>query len=970
MLSKIKNNGFKVMMFWFLIMLIISGCSNKSNNSQISISPKKINGAVQLPQGSIVSPNQLTAISLVGSSPIKNDGSFSLNIVDKAKYQLIVVEGQSNNPVLLSYITTSTNPVINAQTTAVTLVALHPIFWGTYGEYYTQITNSIEAHPSFKALVSDITNIVTQSNYNILSYLNHDSPINILINKIALDVAGQVLAHMQPTQYTQNLLSKPNLVSFITLGTPPASNACQGAPFVASTSTGGNNIAIVNPTNVYYGTGIYTSSNSLMTLRLLSKVGGLINATWNSITGWLSGSCSYPSEGLSLGNGNYNVLISKEFTFDQSKKPEATEATIQNMVYFLTQLFSVAVDISLGGNNAVITAFVAKASGCLVNELTANSIQLVNLNTDMANGNYAGFLNDMLNLTKKIAPQSISCALTGSQTIDLSTIITTINSIAATLALGDSAGLAKAGTTILNKISPFVLDMVTKPTILTYNITLSNDILTDVTPKQIPPYVVLNATPTLTTPNGPVINLSAQTSDIDGTITTYNWSVNGGSIQSSNDTAVWDPPSSLGLYTINVEVIDNNGLSANASVSINVTSPITISCSYSINPTSQSFTSTGGSGSISVTAGSGCNWNATSNVSWITISSGSSGSGNGTVNYSVAANTGASCQYGTITVAGNTFIVTQAGTSNSCLANSVWPKFHNNMQNTGLSSIDTSADTGTLKWSYTTGSWIVSSPAIGADGTIYVGSADKKLYAINPNGTLKWSYATGNSIASDPAIGADGTIYVGSEDNNLYAINPNGGLKWSYTTGDWINSSPAIGADGTIYVSSEDNKLYAINPNGTLKWSYTTGSWIVSSPAIGADGTIYVGSEDNNLYAINPNGGLKWSYTTGGGIDSSPAIGADGTIYVSSKDYNLYAINPNGTLKWSYTASGLMVSSPAVGADGTIYVGFDVNLYAINPNGTLKWSYTEGSWIASSPAIGADGTIYVGSKDNKLHAIR
>ena len=56
------------------------------------------------------------------------------------------------------------------------------------------------------------------------------------------------------------------------------------------------------------------------------------------------------------------------------------------------------------------------------------------------------------------------------------------------------------------------------------------------------------------------------------------------------------------------------------------------------------------------------------------------------------------------------------------------------------------------------------SAAIGADGTIYVGSWDGKLYAISPYGTLKWSYTTGGSVRSAPALGADGTVYVGSED--------------------------------------------------------------------------------------------------------------------------------------------------------------------------------------------------------------
>ena len=44
------------------------------------------------------------------------------------------------------------------------------------------------------------------------------------------------------------------------------------------------------------------------------------------------------------------------------------------------------------------------------------------------------------------------------------------------------------------------------------------------------------------------------------------------------------------------------------------------------------------------------------------------------------------------------------------------------------------------------------------------------VYALNPNCALTWSYATGSVVYSSPAIGADGTVYVGSIDNKLYAI--------------------------------------------------------------------------------------------------------------------------------------------------------------------------------------------------------
>jgi hypothetical protein len=86
-------------------------------------------------------------------------------------------------------------------------------------------------------------------------------------------------------------------------------------------------------------------------------------------------------------------------------------------------------------------------------------------------------------------------------------------------------------------------------------------------------------------------------------------------------------------------------------------------CSYSISPASLSFYKNGGTGSVGVTAASGCSWTASSNADWITITGGSSGSGNGTVSYSVSANTYASNRSGTMTIAGQTFTVTQSACS-------------------------------------------------------------------------------------------------------------------------------------------------------------------------------------------------------------------------------------------------------------------------------------------------------------------
>ena len=53
------------------------------------------------------------------------------------------------------------------------------------------------------------------------------------------------------------------------------------------------------------------------------------------------------------------------------------------------------------------------------------------------------------------------------------------------------------------------------------------------------------------------------------------------------------------------------------------------------------------------------------------------------------------------------------------------------------------------------------------------GSRDTNLYAIHAaNGTQRWSFPTGYLVESSPAVSGDGaTVYVGSDDNNVYAIN-------------------------------------------------------------------------------------------------------------------------------------------------------------------------------------------------------
>ena len=107
-----------------------------------------------------------------------------------------------------------------------------------------------------------------------------------------------------------------------------------------------------------------------------------------------------------------------------------------------------------------------------------------------------------------------------------------------------------------------------------------------------------------------------------------------------------------------------------------------------------------------------------------------------------------------------------------------------------------------------------SSPVIGSDHIIYIGSHDHRIYAIDSSdGTQEWTFDTNGQVTSTPAIGSDGVVYVGSNDGNLYAIDPNAGgdkKKWEVFIGGCAYSSPSIASDGTVYIGSLDGKLYAI----------------------------------------------------------------------------------------------------------------------------------------------------------------
>lgn len=136
---------------------------------------------------------------------------------------------------------------------------------------------------------------------------------------------------------------------------------------------------------------------------------------------------------------------------------------------------------------------------------------------------------------------------------------------------------------------------------------------------------------------------------------------------------------------------------------------------------------------------------------------------------------------------------------------------------------------GTPRWCYNFSSPVMRGPSNCPDGSVVVSNL-RNIYCIYPDGAYKWSYSIGKSsysigpVRDRPAVGADGTVYIGSEDCTFFALNTNGQLIWSYETEGKIGCTPAIDKFGVVYVGDSKGNIYAFGNRAPSPFSTVNGN--------------------------------------------------------------------------------------------------------------------------------------------------
>ncbi|MFZ2447577.1 MAG: PQQ-binding-like beta-propeller repeat protein [Syntrophobacteraceae bacterium] len=221
------------------------------------------------------------------------------------------------------------------------------------------------------------------------------------------------------------------------------------------------------------------------------------------------------------------------------------------------------------------------------------------------------------------------------------------------------------------------------------------------------------------------------------------------------------------------------------------------------------------------------------------------------------------------------------------------------------------------------------------------------------------------SVASCPLV-ADGRLYIGASDGKLYALDASSGNQiWAAPAGDFVDPF-AAGANGIVYASSWDGNVYAFDANtGNQLWTANFPS-VVNSPIVAANGAVYFSTADGSLYALDGSAGSQLWVVNSLPADLNLAIGGK-TLYASSLMEGLYAFDISGGVPlWTSITSSALIGPPVVtgdsvciGSDGGILYKFDggsgAQLWAAQvPDGINSVSFNGGSVYVSSP----ESTLY------------
>ncbi|MEW6210552.1 MAG: S8 family serine peptidase [Acidobacteriota bacterium] len=398
--------------------------------------------------------------------------------------------------------------------------------------------------------------------------------------------------------------------------------------------------------------------------------------------------------------------------------------------------------------------------------------------------------------------------------------------------------------------------------------------------------------------------------------------------------------------SVNSSSVTRTGSITIAGQTHSVTQSGASACSFSLAPTSASFAASGGAGSVGVTAPSGCAWTAASNASFITITAGASGAGSGTVNYTVSTNNSSSIRTGTLSIAGQTFTVTQA--ASSCVS-TISPQSRA-FGSTGGTGYFTVSAISTCNWAAQSGSaWITITA--GANGP-------------GPK-TLKYSVAANPSTSS-----RSGVIIIGKFQHTVtqsgatcgYSISP---ASQPFSSGGGSGSVGVTAAAGCSWTAVSNAAFITITAGASGAGSGTVNFNVAANTSSSSrSGTVTIAGQTFTVTQSGAGGGCSFGIAPTS--QNFASAGGLGTVNVTASSGCAWTAVSNAafiTITGGYGGSGSGVVSFSVAANasssrsGTMTIAGQT--FTVTQNGGVTCAYTIDPINRQLGRAGGSGTVTV-----------
>ncbi len=279
-----------------------------------------------------------------------------------------------------------------------------------------------------------------------------------------------------------------------------------------------------------------------------------------------------------------------------------------------------------------------------------------------------------------------------------------------------------------------------------------------------------------------------------------------------------------------------------------------------------------------------------------------------------------------------------------------WPRFRHDSAHTGQGSGNVAAGRATPLAIPVDAreplSPVISSPAIGIDGVVYVASRAGTLLSAAASGEVRWRVETCEAcpaenpglgeVLSSPTLfappGGPTVVYFGSEQGRLYAVEDraegptctlcfdparNGEVAQARfsappllvvhsVTGRPVQVIAPAAVRTAASSDTEQGIVWAVSPTGDVLWRYPqSGSYpapFVSSPALALGNSVLVASSDGHwhLLAALEGGVLRWRSKVGPGTDPDTPVALAPVVsttafYANTSDGTIRALAPDGS---------------------------------------------------------------------------